>query len=91
MKTRRISIDRIDHKYGLRNYKGEPAKELVDSIKKIGLINPIHLWEKRTRYEVIDGWRRVLAHKKLGFKTIKAFVLPSPMKRILRLKKIVES
>lgn len=66
---RLISI--MDHsgkvlQYGLR--------QLSESIRSNGLLQPISVREKDGNYEVIDGHRRVEAHKILGLTEIKALV-----------------
>lgn len=60
----------------LRNV-GKEIDELADSIKKVGLLEPIVVREKETKgkYEIISGQRRFLAHHKLRMSTIFAGVL----------------
>lgn len=54
----------------------EPKKpgELTDSISRSGQITPIIVRQKDGFYEIIDGHRRVIAHKNLGLDEIKAIV-----------------
>ncbi len=52
----------------------ESVKELASSIEEVGLMQPILLVVRNTRYEVVWGNRRYLAHKYLGRKTILAKV-----------------
>ncbi len=52
----------------------ELVEELAESIKEVGLMQPILLTRKDKRYEVVWGNRRYLAHKYLGLKTILAKV-----------------
>lgn len=55
--------------------KDNSFNELVDSIRKNGLLNPIIVREKKNgRYEMISGHRRKLALETLGEKEIKANV-----------------
>lgn len=49
-------------------------KELADSITSSGLLQPISVRKKGNQYEIIDGHRRVEAHKLLAIKTIQAIV-----------------
>ena len=51
--------------------------ELVDSISKVGLLEPILVASQGAngKYEIILGQRRVLAHKLLRLETIKAGIL----------------
>ena len=52
----------------------EGIDELAQSIREIGLQQPIVVFKKGKRYEVIIGQRRLLAYKKLGRKEIPALV-----------------
>jgi ParB family chromosome partitioning protein len=56
---------------------GRDIHELAESIKKIGLLEPIIicLSEEEGKYEIIAGQRRYLAHKEIGVETIKAIVI----------------
>lgn len=50
-------------------------EELAASIRKQGLLQPIVVAEQSNgRYEILAGQRRFLAHKKLGYETIRAIV-----------------
>ncbi|MCW7079466.1 MAG: ParB/RepB/Spo0J family partition protein [Canidatus Methanoxibalbensis ujae] len=55
--------------------------ELAESIKAIGLINPITIKPVNGRYEIIAGHRRFLACKKAGLKKIKAIVVEADDKK----------
>ncbi len=65
-------IDTDDETYLFR-YKIE-ARQLSDSIKKVGLISPIYLTPRKP-HSVVSGFRRLQAHKLLKRKQIKAFML----------------
>jgi len=52
----------------------EDIKELAESIKLYGLLQPITLKKNGDRYEVVAGHRRLLAHKYLGLSFIDAIV-----------------
>lgn len=58
---------------------GHPAKqrlkELANSINTSGLLQPISVRKAGDKYEIIDGHRRVEAHKLLGLKTIQAVII----------------
>lgn len=56
------------------NFDKEELAELTDSIKTLGLINPITLEAKKDRFQIVAGERRWRACKSLGKKTIPAFV-----------------
>jgi ParB/RepB/Spo0J family partition protein len=52
-------------------------EELARDILRRGLIEPIKVFTKGDRYEVIDGQRRFLATKSAGLAEIECFVFPS--------------
>ncbi len=55
----------------------EKMDELVKSIRRLGIIQPLRVAEKGERYEVICGHRRLLAAKALGLVTVPAIVADS--------------
>ena len=63
---------------------GKDINELADSIKKVGLLEPILVAPKGAngKHEIILGQRRVLAHLELGLETIKAGILPKRVTEI---------
>jgi len=52
----------------------EKIRELAESIRSIGLQNPITVRLKGDRYEVVSGHRRFLAHKLLGLEMIPCII-----------------
>ncbi len=52
----------------------ELLRELVESIKEVGLQQPVLLRPQNSRYEIVAGDRRFLAHKAINAKSIKSFV-----------------
>ena len=56
---------------------GKDIDELADSIRKVGLLEPIVVAPPGPsgKYEIILGQRRFLAHKELGLENIKALIL----------------
>jgi ParB family chromosome partitioning protein len=52
--------------------------ELKDSIRRIGLLQPIIVFQKEDKYELIVGQRRFLAVKELGWEKIPALVTSPP-------------
>jgi len=76
-----ISISLIDMgKSQARTRQVEKGlQNLVESIKKFGLLEPITLFKTNGRYELIAGQRRLLAMEKLGNKTIPAVIIPKPI------------
>ncbi len=63
---------------------GKDIKELADSIRKVGLIEPIIVGpaDKDGKHEIYAGQRRFLAHHELGEKTIKAVVTDHHLEEI---------
>lgn len=53
---------------------GEPSAELVKSIKLLGVLQPIIVYQSDGRYTVLAGRRRIKAARKAGLKTIPALV-----------------
>lgn len=53
----------------------EEVDQLASSIKEVGLLQPIELYEDgKGKYEYAFGYKRILACKKLGMKTIMASI-----------------
>ena len=52
--------------------------DLMRSIKENGLLQPIGVYKKGTKYEVCYGNRRLVACKKLGWKTVPAVIVDKP-------------
>jgi ParB family chromosome partitioning protein len=73
---REIDVDRISpNPYQPRKYFNEKAiKELSESIKKHGLLQPIIVVEKDDDYMLLAGERRFRATKEAGLETIRAIV-----------------
>ena len=72
-----ISLDKIDiSSLNVRKVNlEEKLEELAESIKAIGVQQPIMVFKKPDgRYELIIGQRRYLACKKIGKKTIPAVI-----------------
>lgn len=57
--------------------------ELMESIKKVGLLNPITVNRTGETYEIIAGHRRYLAYKAMKEKIIPAFVWESTESEVL--------
>ena len=58
-----------------KEFDQEKLQELADSIKSVGLINPIHVSQlSANQYELISGERRLKAHKLANLPTIKAII-----------------
>lgn len=75
-----ISLDLIDDPLvPVRSAMDEvKLQELADSIKSVGLIQPVTLRRKGDRFEVVAGHRRLKASKIAGLAAIKALVIDLP-------------
>lgn len=67
--------------------------DLADSIRAVGLLQPVLLTKRsgREQYELIVGQRRLLAHQKLGKKTIRAIVSEPMSKDEAIIRSLVEN
>lgn len=76
MELRHISIDQIDIGEGnvRRRKLTKGLDELKKSIELIGLQQPVVVFRKNNRYELIIGQRRFIAASQLGWKTIPALI-----------------
>lgn len=75
-KVKAIPINQIDEPEDVDRLEIEPEKvhELAESIREVGLLQPIIVRDIGGRFEIIAGHRRFLAHKYLKEKTIEAVV-----------------
>jgi ParB family chromosome partitioning protein len=55
--------------------KSDGINELAESIRRIGLLQPIVVCSKGDKYEIIAGHRRYLAHRQLKADTIKCIYI----------------
>jgi ParB family chromosome partitioning protein len=71
-----IDVDQIDlNPYQPRtNFDEEALNELADSIRKLGIIQPITVRSVDGRFQLISGERRLRAAKLIGLKRVPAFV-----------------
>jgi ParB/RepB/Spo0J family partition protein len=60
----------------------EGLKDLMESIKLVGLLQPVLVSKNGSRFEIVVGHRRFLACKKLGLKKIKAIVVLDRMAKL---------
>lgn len=58
--------------------KNPRVKVMMDSIRTMGMLSPITVRKKRTRYEVISGVLRLKAWKRLGRRRIRCVILKDP-------------
>jgi len=76
MEIREIELDKIETLENIRTrVKETDLSELMNSIKQQGLLQPIGVQDIGNSYVLIWGYRRYLAHKKLGYKKIDAVIL----------------
>ncbi len=64
-----LPLDQIQIRFRLRTPKEEKVRELAESIKTIGLLNPITVDNQKF---LVCGYHRLSAYKLLGYKTIPA-------------------
>ena len=57
-----------------QNFEDEALEELAESIRQFGVLQPILVQKKGSRYEIIAGERRWRASRKAGLKEIPAIV-----------------
>jgi ParB family chromosome partitioning protein len=71
-----IKMDLIDRpvKISRETIDPEKVRELAESIRETGLLQPVILRPQNGRFEMVAGDRRYLAHKLLNCKEIKAIV-----------------
>lgn len=73
MKVKRIKISEINHVENSRADSGKKIQDLMSSIQKDGLLEPIGVnYEKTGTYTIMYGNRRLEAVTKLGWTTIPA-------------------
>ena len=82
MRLEEISIDLIDEpSYDVRDtIMREGLEELSNSIRQVGVLKPIRVFERDGRYEIEDGHRRYLAARMAELPTIPCLVIDSPAK-----------
>ena len=74
------SIDLEDFSYKITT--STEIKDLVDSIRKTGLINPPILKKKGSKFIIISGFRRIFALKEIGFSHIESRIIDSGEKSL---------
>ena len=57
-----------------KNFDEDALEELAESIKQIGLLQPILVQDRKTYYEIIAGERRWRAAKKAGLKEVPVII-----------------
>jgi len=71
-----ISLSRIaqDKNQPRKTFDDRTIKELADSIKEQGIINPITVRPSGEKYIIVAGERRFLAARQAGLKTVPAVI-----------------
>lgn len=87
-----INIEAIDpNPYQPRKeFAPEELAELTESIKKIGIIQPLTLRQNGERYQIISGERRLRAARQAGLKEVPAY-LREVDTRLMRVMALVEN
>ena len=57
------------------NFDENSLKQLTDSVDEYGIIQPLILRKKGSKYEIIDGERRYKSARKLGLDKVPAIIL----------------
>jgi len=58
-------------------YRPDEMAELRDSIVELGLLDPISVFPYRGKYQVLDGQRRLITVRELGWHTVACYVYPA--------------
>ena len=78
-----IDIDSIDlEDKTFRITTDTSIKNLILSIKSVGLLNPPILLKKTSSFQIISGFRRILAYINLGLVKIPAKIVDSDRKKL---------
>ena len=77
MEIKNVNINKIKFTKNSRDIVN--VSELMESIKSVGLLEPVGLVKENGDFNIIYGNRRVLAVKKLGYTEIKALIYPAKM------------
>lgn len=56
----------------------EDLEDLAVSISRVGVLNPLRVFDQNGRYEIEDGHRRFLAAKMIGLQEVPCYVVDSP-------------
>ena len=81
-----LSLGRIDTSYGVFRLVCPRADAVMErSVAHYGQLTPVVVGRsaERSRYELVDGFKRIRAFRKLGFKEVKVRILPGS-ERVLK-------
>lgn len=76
-----VSLIDADNKNPRLDFPKDELARLRESISREGVLVPVVVYKKRSRYQLIDGERRFRCAKELAFDTIPALVLSKPTER----------
>lgn len=86
-----ISLRLIDPDQNPRGeYEEDEMELLTESIREVGLLNPILLEKTNGRYKLVVGHRRTEAVTRAGYKTIESFVVQDLSKQLRLYLQVVE-
>ena len=96
MKVSELDIDKVypNPNQPRKQFDSESIKELANSIKSQGLLQPIVVIPRKNGYMIVSGERRYKAHLLLGAKTIQAVVrtdMVSSTKHEVKIKAVIEN
>ena len=82
-KTDEIPVDRIkvNPLQPREDFDEEKLRELSDSIKQKGLIQPVTVYKKNDDYILISGERRLRAVKMIGIEKVPAYIYENPFSK----------
>lgn len=75
--VREISVRAVVVRDRLRALSESTVNELAESMSRVGLLNPITVHQPNVSPVLVAGHHRLAAAKKLGWETIRCYVLPS--------------
>lgn len=76
-----IIVDESRNVRGKVDKDGDPYKELVFSVKKYGILQPVGLCKNKDKYNIVWGFRRVMAATDAGLKQVPCVFVKSGEKR----------
>jgi ParB family chromosome partitioning protein len=71
-------------------YEENEMQDLTESVKQVGLLNPVLLEKLGKRYKIVTGFRRTEAVKRAGYKKIDAFIVEDLPKHLRLYLQVVE-
>ena len=80
MNLKNVPLDLIDEPgFDVRaQIIAEDLEDLAVSISRVGVLNPLRVFDQDGRYEIEDGHRRFLAAKMTGLQEVPCYVVDSP-------------